>query len=589
MSLKNDLRILFRSEIQTFTLLIITEVIISFLFFYFNSFIRDYFNSFIVLPASFILIQVIFYYFMERKIIKQMLQNVSLDKELKNYYVKLDKLKDDLLTVSSIAKLTEKLNDFITAQFNIKKTFLLIWQEAEGAFLLYPEEDRKEKYLIFDPFIIWLAEHEFLFTRNDFIEHPINSDIADEALQFFNKTGADVIIPLILNQSLLGIILLQFKDNELKMNFMEYDKLNEIRSSILYSLSNIILYQRVNELIENLENKVKERTRKLEETQSQLFISEKMASLGTMVAGVAHEINTPAGVINASSDNLENFISSTFLNIEAGKLLQQNLLITRSIYFLLAYIIKKSKPLNLATVERFKLKKQLIQKFLNEGLDNQLSGEAANFLVDNNIPEKWKILLRIINLKPELLSYIKNMSGAINSIKHIKYAVKNIVRIVTALKTYSHINQVKFEETDIIAGIENTLVILQSAIKKGITIEKNYHEIPKIMGYPDELNQVWTNLFKNAFQAMKNNGRLTITTDTEKERIIVRVADTGPGIPKEIRHKIWDPFFTTKSTGEGSGLGLGIVKKIIEKHNGTIDLTSDSIMGTEFTIYFPVK
>jgi signal transduction histidine kinase len=143
-------------------------------------------------------------------------------------------------------------------------------------------------------------------------------------------------------------------------------------------------------------------------------------------------------------------------------------------------------------------------------------------------------------------------------------------------------------ESDIIEGIETVLALYNHNIKQGIEVVRNYTEIPKIKCYPDELNQVWTNIISNALQAMEYNGVIEINVFEDKKEVVVSIVNSGPGIPEEIRKVIFEPFFTTKHQGEGTGLGLDIVKKIVIKHNGTIDV--ESISGkTAFIVRIPIQ
>ncbi|MEO0948456.1 MAG: ATP-binding protein, partial [Cyanobacteria bacterium J06641_5] len=140
----------------------------------------------------------------------------------------------------------------------------------------------------------------------------------------------------------------------------------------------------------------------------------------------------------------------------------------------------------------------------------------------------------------------------------------------------------------IVDGIETTLELYHNYIKKGIEVIRNYQDLPEIEGYPDELLQVWTNLIHNGVQAMEGRGTLTISTDTNSDRVTVVVQDSGAGIEPAVQDRIFDPFFTTKSQGQGSGLGLSIAKEIVEKHRGQITLSSQPGQ-TEFTVVLPLK
>ena len=158
-----------------------------------------------------------------------------------------------------------------------------------------------------------------------------------------------------------------------------------------------------------------------------------------------------------------------------------------------------------------------------------------------------------------------------------------------ALKTYARYEQ-SGEKTaaSLTEGIETILTLYQNQLKQGVEVIKNYAEIPPVMCYPDELNQVWTNLIHNALQAMDYRGTLKIELTEQSGQAKISVTDSGKGIPEEIKGKIFDPFFTTKPAGEGSGLGLDIVKKIVQKHQGKIEV--ESIPGqTIFHVFLPMS
>jgi signal transduction histidine kinase len=161
---------------------------------------------------------------------------------------------------------------------------------------------------------------------------------------------------------------------------------------------------------------------------------------------------------------------------------------------------------------------------------------------------------------------------------------------VGALKSYSHLDQAKIEAADLHDGIESTLTLLQHELKYGIQIVRRFGQLPRIPIYVDELNQVWTNLIHNAVQAIGGRGEIAVETEvaTGEEVARVRVIDSGPGIDPEVLPRIFDPFFTTKGKGEGSGLGLLIVSKILQKHGGGIAV--DSSPGrTCFTVVLPLS
>jgi len=161
-------------------------------------------------------------------------------------------------------------------------------------------------------------------------------------------------------------------------------------------------------------------------------------------------------------------------------------------------------------------------------------------------------------------------------LEEIRQGANRISEIVKALKAYSYMDQAPVQSVDIHEGLDNTLVVLRSKLKPGITVHRQYApDLPKIQAYGSELNQVWTNLIDNAIDAMNGEGEITLRTHLDGQWVVVEVIDNGPGIPQEIQGKLFDPFFTTKPPGKGTGLGLNITHNIVvEKHHGRINIHS---------------
>jgi signal transduction histidine kinase len=170
----------------------------------------------------------------------------------------------------------------------------------------------------------------------------------------------------------------------------------------------------------------------------------------------------------------------------------------------------------------------------------------------------------------------------------IRSAIERVTRIVRALKSYSHLDQqASLSSADIHEGIENTLVLLDHEIGDGIKLTRSYGELPLVSAYVDELNQVWTNLIHNAVQALDGHGEIRIESEPRGGGVAVRIIDDGAGIPDDAFPRIFEPFFTTKAKGEGTGLGLGIVRGIVERHGGTVEATSEP-GRTCFEVWLPV-
>ena len=325
----------------------------------------------------------------------------------------------------------------------------------------------------------------------------------------------------------------------------------------------------------------------LKNTQSQLIHSEKMATLGQLVANIAHEINTPLGAIRSSAGGIEQTLTETlpvlpeFLNALPPNEVK---------IFNKAVKLSAENHSSLSSREQRALKYDLIDK-LGKYKNIQYANRFADLLVDSGIYKDDKMVSDILaSKKPyDLLQTIHHISSIIRSNQTIQMATERASKIIFALKNFSRQDQTGIKEkTDINKSIENTLVLYHNQIKHGIDIQKELNDIPQVMGFPDELVQVWTNLIHNAIQAMKNQGTLILKSRRKGTNILVTIGDTGTGIPKEAQAHIFDAFFTTKKAGEGSGLGLDIVKKIVEKHDGKIWFESKEGEGTTFFVEIPI-
>ncbi len=325
----------------------------------------------------------------------------------------------------------------------------------------------------------------------------------------------------------------------------------------------------------------------LKATQDELVQSEKMAALGQLVAGIAHEINTPLGVILSSARNISNFWKK---NVEQLPHFFQKLSEKQQSNFLA--LLKESTQRNeiLSTRERRTIKRELIDKLKSHAIKNATS--IARFLIGIGAYHNLEFFLPLLRDpdSEEILKTAYKFANVQTSTQTTLIAAERASKIVFALRTYARYDSSGNKiELNISEGIETVLTLYQNQLKQGVAVVRNYDlSLPAIYGYPDALNQVWTNLVHNALQAMNNQGTLTINTSRRANEISVSFTDTGKGIPAEIMPKIFQPFFTTKTAGEGSGLGLDIVKKIIEKHQGNIEVSS--VPGhTKFTVLLPIE
>lgn len=324
----------------------------------------------------------------------------------------------------------------------------------------------------------------------------------------------------------------------------------------------------------------------LKNAQEQMIDSEKMAALGQVVAGVAHEINTPIGAINSSSENINNSLSKLL-----GQLVEVlNVLDSEKVKEQFLDIVTKEKEVQNLTFKEKREKRKKVEASLKE-YDLSNSRKIADILINNAFEEDIETILPLIrHEKSELiLDTINKANKVLFNSKNITDAVRKISKIIFALKTFAHHDHGDImSDARIEDGIETVLSIFYNIIKREINLIKEYDELGPIKCYPDELNQVWTNLIQNAIHAMNHNGTLTIKLYKDDKYQIASISDTGSGIPKDLQEKIFKPLFTTKPSGEGTGLGLDITRKIIEKHNGKIELESEVGKGTTFYVYLPI-
>lgn len=434
------------------------------------------------------------------------------------------------------------------------------------------------------------------------LDHPTSLAVLtfreDRELTLFNETQLDnaptattispsapilsaVFRPLIANGRRIGVVTVQSHAEDA---YHERD-LEVIRSAAAYAaiaLANADAYA----VAENARAQAAQALVERNQAEAHLIHSEKMAALGQLIAGVAHEINTPIGAIKSSGRNISESLGSALATLP--RLLDE--LDSAHRFRFSALIARATRPrAMLSTREERAVVRELTTRLEAIGLDQ--ARHRAGLLVQlqaHDAIEEFLPLLRHASAEL-ILETAYGIATITNNADNINTAVDRVAKIIFALKSFSRFGGVQvWTETDLRDGLETVLTIYQNQIKHGTELVRRFEELPPVRCLPDELNQVWTNLVHNALQAMDHKGTLTVGLRRVGDRVEVSVGDTGCGIPPELREKIFDAFFTTKPAGEGTGLGLDIVRKIVDKHGGRIAVHSEVGVGSTFTVSLPI-
>ncbi|MFO0547584.1 MAG: AAA family ATPase [Polyangiaceae bacterium] len=354
-------------------------------------------------------------------------------------------------------------------------------------------------------------------------------------------------------------------------------------------------------LVDHLESRVHERTEALEraleqtrvqhqqlvESQRALVMSDRLAVLGQLVAGVAHELNTPLGAIGASSENVAAAIESMVDRLArvVGAATSEEL---QSLASLVSTAARAATVLS--SRDRRAARRALATDLEQQGISE--ASRVAEALVDMGVLELSG------ELRPTLASPSRDdLLGAASSIAslragvgHIQEGARRMSRIVFALKSYANPGgRDKYVKASVGANLDTLLTLYAHQFRSGIDVVRDYADDTSIEAMHDRLNQVWTNLIHNALQAMGTQGKLTLRVQPSgDDHLAVSIGDTGPGVPEALRARIFEAFFTTKSTTGGSGLGLSISKDIVDAHGGTISVEGDA-GDTRFIVRLPVR
>ncbi len=416
-------------------------------------------------------------------------------------------------------------------------------------------------------------------------------------------TGSVLLVPFRQKQQIVGcMVVLRLPPNQ-ALGRSESRLLGLLSDQIGTAVVNARLYEEVTSFSERLEEMVAQRTEALrranaelaetldhlQQTQAQLILSERLAGMGSLVAGIAHEVNTPTGAIQGASENLERQLAQLSLVLSE---MQEQGLAPSAWQALLQGIdgLVQRSPHRAQSTSSIEHAAAILERQMSD-MDIPKARFLSNRVAEMGLIDEAQSIIRVAgNQAGPLLQVLVIAASILRNLLAIKEAIRSIGRIVRALRSYSHLDQTRIDRADIHEGIETTLVILANRLKYNIDIKKHYGRVPPIPCYVDELNQVWTNLLVNAADAIqqgKGRGVITIETDVLQDEAVVRIIDDGPGIPPDRLPEIFRPFYTTKPKGAGTGLGLGIVQQIVAKHGGRIEAESQP-GRTCFSVYLPL-
>ena len=328
---------------------------------------------------------------------------------------------------------------------------------------------------------------------------------------------------------------------------------------------------------------------RLTQNESLLHQQEKMAALGTMSAGLAHELNNPAAAAQRSAAEL----NKTLLKWQALTHQIESIAFHENQTVWLDEFMKEASrrfesPVKIEALEKIDLVDQLQAWLEVNGVESawELAPALVNFGWSIESLERLKSS-DFFDLSMQWLGISCLTMGLLSEVEQTTERLSQIVR---AMKSYTYLDQAPLLEVDIHDGLENTLVIMQHKLKRGVNVKREYSpNVPRIEAYASELNQVWTNIIDNAIDAMNGRGEITLKTYAEDTHVAVEIMDNGPGIPEEIRSRIFEPFFTTKPPGKGTGLGLHISHDIVvNRHHGQLLLESKP-GETRFKVILPVR
>jgi signal transduction histidine kinase len=345
------------------------------------------------------------------------------------------------------------------------------------------------------------------------------------------------------------------------------------------------LVQKMPELTKRLVGLMSDRIREVTRLEQQ---RDRLASLGKLSAGLAHELNNPASAAKRATSQLRTILKKIRdASLELGR--RDLTSAQRSEILRLEASFTQPDIVPPDTLTMSDLEDQIDSLLRSHG-QNDLWMLAAGLARRNIKPEVVESLFTNLDADTAraALVWIAASVEVASLLHEIESSTSRISDLVGAIKEYTHMDQAPVQNVDVVKSLETTLTILNHKLKKGVTVKRDYHNVPLLVNsFGSELNQVWTNIIDNAIDAMHGQGELRVRTYRDDNCAVVEIGDNGPGIPSEVEPHIFEPFFTTKGVGEGTGLGLDTVQRIVKKHRGNIQVDSEP-GDTRFQVWLPL-
>jgi signal transduction histidine kinase len=345
------------------------------------------------------------------------------------------------------------------------------------------------------------------------------------------------------------------------------------------------LVQKMPELAKRLVGLMSDRIRETTRIEQQ---QDRLAALGKLSAGLAHELNNPASAAKRATSQLRDILKKIKdASLELGRRDLTSAQKSEIEKLETSFIQRDEPPPDALAISDLE---DQVDSLLRSHGQNDLWQLAADLARKNVKPEVLESLFAALDADTARAALVRIAASVevANLLNEIESSTSRISELVGAIKEYTYMDQSPVQNVDIVKSLETTLTILNHKLKRGVVVQRDYQRIPLLVNsFGSELNQVWTNLIDNAIDAMGGQGELRVRTYRDDNCVVVEVGDNGPGISPDVKPHIFEPFFTTKGVGEGTGLGLDTVQRIVKKHRGSIQVASEP-GDTRFQVWLPL-